>query len=122
MSFFRKRLTDVAVDSFTEYLMERFEKIKQLDLDKDGQKDVDQMLHIVENCSSLAKKAIETTDFQKIAAGLEQMMNGMNMINDAVDGQSLKAIGSEMAVGLRKLGHLAQLGIKEVKDKGSLTD
>jgi hypothetical protein len=122
MSFFRKKLTDVAVDSFTEYLMEKIEKIKQLDLDKDGQKDVDQMMHILENCSELAKKAIETTDFQKIAAGVEQMMAGINMVQSAIDGQSLKAIGSEMGVGLKKFGHLASLGIKEVKEKGTLTD
>ncbi|MBX9568027.1 MAG: hypothetical protein K2X77_03990 [Candidatus Obscuribacterales bacterium] len=122
MSFFRKHLTDVAVDSFTQYLMEKFEKIKQLDLDKDGQKDVDQMMAILENCSVLAKRAIDTTDFQKIAAGIEQMMAGINMVQGAVDGQSLKAIGSEMGVGLQKLGHLASLGIKEVKEKGTLTD
>lgn len=122
MSFFRKALTDVAVDSFTQYLMDKIEKIKQLDLDKDGQKDVDQMLAILENCSTLAKRAIDTTDFQQIAAGIEQMMAGINLVQSAVDGQSLKAIGTEMGVGLKKLGHLASLGIKEVKEKGTLTD
>ena len=47
---FRKKLTEVAVESVTEYLEEKLEYLKTLDLDKDGQKDVDQITEIVKRC------------------------------------------------------------------------
>ena len=122
MSFFRKKLTDVAVDSFTVYLTEKLEKIKQLDLDKDGEKDVDQMMVILHRCASLAKQGFEATDYQKLATGFEMITSGAGMVGEAVDSKTLKEIGHEMYKGLSKFAELAQLGIHEIKTKGTLND
>ncbi len=120
MSFFRKRLTEVAVDSFSDYLKEKVAQIKTLDLDKDGVKDVDQMLAILENCTNLTKQAVATMNFQQIAAGAEQIMDGLHQVSSAVDREALKAVSIELGKGLHKLGDLAQLGIHEVRTKGTL--
>ncbi len=119
MSFIKKRLTDVAVDSFTDYLKEKFEEIKQLDLDHDGKKDVDQMKEIVESCAQHAKAAVESTDFQKLAAGLDQILSGFNTASTSIDRTALRAAGAELGRGLSKLGQLAQLAIHEAKENDS---
>lgn len=116
MSMIRKRLTEVAVDSFTDYLKEKIEEIKQLDLDNDGRKDVDQMKEIVESCGAELKKVAQSMDFQKLAAGLDQIVSGVNIVATAVDGNSLQAAGAELLKGLKKAGQLAQLAIDEAKD------
>ncbi len=63
----KKHLTNVAVDSVMDYLKEKLEKLKQLDLDADG-------------------------DREKLA--------------DAC---------TELGSGMKKLGHLLQLGVHEMK-------
>lgn len=116
MSIIRRRLTEVAVDSFTDYLKEKVEQIKQLDLDHDGRKDVDQIKEIVEACGQHMKSAAQSMDFQKMATGLDQIMSGLNMVATAVDGKLLQAAGAELSKGLQKLGQLAQLAIEEAKE------
>ncbi|HEY9869515.1 MAG TPA: hypothetical protein V6D08_10155 [Candidatus Obscuribacterales bacterium] len=114
----RRKLTEVAIDSVTDYLKEKFEKLKLLDLDKDGVRDVDQIIEILTRCGQLAKEAFEMTDFQKLAAGLDQIIGGTQVIRSAVNAEKLAAVGSELTQGLKKLGELAQLGIVEMKERG----
>ena len=117
MSIIKKRLTEVAVDSFTDYLKERLEQVKQLDLDQDGRKDLDQLKEIVVNCGVHLKNALESTDFQKLAAGLDNIMKGANMVATAFDGKLLAEAGQELSKGVQKIGQLAQLAIDETKQK-----
>ena len=119
MDLIKERLTEVAVDSFTDYLKEKIEKIKQLDLDHDGQKDVDQLKEIVANCGLRVKNALESTDFPKLAEGLDNVMKGANMIATAFDGKLLAEAGQELSKGMEKVGQLAQLAIEEAKEKNA---
>lgn len=118
MSLIRRRLTEVVFDSMTDYLKERLDRLKELDLDHDGQKDMDEMKELVEACGMHLKKAVESTDFQKLATGLDQIISGTNMLATAVDGKLLKAAGAELNTAMKKLGKLAQLSIKEMKENG----
>lgn len=114
---FKKKLTEVAVDSLTDYLKERLEQLKQLDLDKDGVKDVDQIIAILHRGGNALKDCLDSTDFPKIAAGLESIMNGALMIRDSMDAEKLQALGSELKQGATKLAELSQLGIAEMKNQ-----
>ncbi len=114
---FRRKLTEVAVDSFTDYLKERFEKLKELDLDKDGQKDVDQILVIINKTGSALKDALDSTDFTKMATGLEQIVGGVTMVKNSFDPIKVQAVASEVKVGAAKLVELAQLGVSEMKER-----
>ncbi|MBI1270161.1 hypothetical protein GC174_07000 [bacterium] len=113
---FRKKLTEVAVESVTEYLEEKLEYLKTLDLDKDGQKDVDQITEIVKRCGNAVKDVLDTTDFAKMATGLEQIITGTEMIGKSFDPDKVKVFANEFKVGATKLGELTQLGITEVKN------
>lgn len=119
MSVIKKRLTEVAVDSFADYLKEKLEKIKQLDLDHDGRKDVDQLKEIVGNCGVHMKNVLDSTDFQKLAEGLDNIMKGANMVATAFDGKLLAEAGKELSKGAEKIGQLAQLAIEDAKEKKS---
>ncbi len=112
----KRKLTEVAVDSFTDYLKERFEKLKQLDLDKDGHRDVDQIIEILTRCGNLAKDALSSTDFPRLAAGLDQIFAGSALMRSAVDAKKLGAAGQELVQAMKKLGELAHLGVIELKD------
>ncbi|MBX9666806.1 MAG: hypothetical protein K2X93_04270 [Candidatus Obscuribacterales bacterium] len=114
---FRRKLTEVAVDSFTDYLKERFEKLKELDLDKDGQKDVDQILVIINKTGSALKDALDSTDFTKMATGLEQIVGGVTMVKNSFDPIKVQAVVSEVKVGAAKLAELVQLGVSEMKER-----
>ncbi len=114
----KKKLTEVAVDAFTEYVKERITWLKQFDLDKDGQKDVDQIIEIVVKCGSLCKDALGTTNFPQIATGLEQIIGGVTLIRDSLDKEKLAEMGKELSIGCNKLGELAQLSIQYAKEKG----
>ena len=114
---FKKKLTEVAVDSLTDYLKERLELVKQLDLDKDGVKDVDQIIAILHRGGNALKECLDSTDFPKIATGLESIMNGANMIRDSMDAVKLQAFGAELKQGCTKLAELTQLGITEMKNQ-----
>ncbi|HEY9791356.1 MAG TPA: hypothetical protein V6D22_13215 [Candidatus Obscuribacterales bacterium] len=111
----KRTLTAVAVDSARDYLLERIEKLKELDLDKDGQRDVDQVAALLNQLAVKVTAAVESTDFQKLATGLEQVITGAGMIGASVDRQKLTAAGEELHSGLRQLGKLLKLGIQEVK-------
>ncbi len=113
---FKKKLTEVAVDSFTEYLHERLDRLKQLDLDKDGRKDVDQIIEIVHKCGTAVKDLLDTTDFSKMAAGLENIVSGTAMIGTSFDREKVQTVGRELKCGATKLAALAQLGITEMKE------
>jgi len=113
---FRRKLTEVAVDSFTDYLKERFELLKQLDLDKDGEKDVDQIVAIVNRAGVALKDALDSTDFTQMATGLEQVVGGVNMVKTSFDAVKVQAVAKELKEGGKKLCELAQLGITEMKD------
>ncbi|MDZ4832449.1 MAG: hypothetical protein SGJ27_01485 [Candidatus Melainabacteria bacterium] len=112
---FRKKLTEVAVDSFTDYLKEKFAMLKELDLDKDGQKDVDQIVAIVNRGGVALKAALDSTDFTKMATGLEQIVAGANMIKSSFDPVKVQAVAKEVEEGTKKLVELSNLGIVEMK-------
>lgn len=115
--FMKKKLTEVAVDSFTEYLQERLAKLRELDLDQDGRKDIDQIIEILQRCGDKAKTALQSTDFPKVAAGLESILDGMAMIRTSCDQEKLGAFFNEVSQASVKLGELGQLSVKYVKDK-----
>ncbi len=114
---FRKKLTEVAVDSFTDYLKERFEKLKELDLDKDGQKDVDQIIVILNKAGVALKDALDSTNFNQMATGLEQIVGGVTLVKTSFDAVKVQAVASEVKEGAAKLMELAQLGVSEMKER-----
>jgi hypothetical protein len=111
----KRSLTAVAVDSARDYARERLQQLKKLDLDHDGQKDVDQVVILVNNLAEKVKEAVESTDFQKLATGLEQVIAGATLIGSAVDRDKLRAASKDLVSGLQQLGKFLQLGIQEVK-------
>jgi len=115
--FIKKTLTAVAVDSARDYLKERLEELKQLDLDKDGQKDVDQVLEVLSHLGEKVKESIDSTDFPKLASGLEQIFSGIGLVGDSVDRQKLADTCDELAKGIGQIGKLLRLGIAEVKNQ-----
>jgi hypothetical protein len=115
--FIKKTITAVAVDSARDYLKERLAELKQLDLDKDGQKDVDQVMEVLNHLGEKVKDSIDSTDFPKLASGLEQIFNGIGLVGDSVDRQKLAATCDELAKGIGQIGHLLRLGIAEVKNQ-----
>lgn len=115
--FIKKTLTAVAVDSARDYLKERLEELKQLDLDKDGQKDVDQVMEVLAHLGEKVKESIDSTDFPKLAGGLEQIFSGIGMVGDSVDRQKLADTCDELAKGIGQIGKLLRLGIAEVKNQ-----
>jgi hypothetical protein len=113
----KKTLTAVAVDSARDYLRERLEALKQLDLDHDGTKDVDQIVELLGKVSEKLKVSIEATDFQKLAAGLEQVINGATLVGASIDREKLSDASREMVSGLSQVGKLLRLGIQEAKSE-----
>lgn len=113
----KRKLTEVAVDAFTDYLKEKLDYLKQFDLDQDGVKDVDQLMTILSRCGALAKEAVKTTNFPQIAAGLDQIISGAALIGGAVEKEKLGAVTRELAQGLAKAGELARLSIEYVKNQ-----
>jgi hypothetical protein len=114
-SMFKQTITTMAVNSARDYLQERLKELKKLDLDKDGQSDVDQITELLMSLGESVKQSIEATDFQKLATGLEQLMSGVGLIGESVDRQKLAAACEEMGTGLRLLGKLLRLGVQELK-------
>lgn len=112
---FKQTITTMAVNSARDYLQERLKELKKLDLDKDGQSDVDQITELLMSLGESVKQSIEATDFQKLATGLEQLMSGVGLIGESVDRQKLAAACEEMGTGLRLLGKLLRLGVQELK-------
>lgn len=112
----RSHLTNVAVDSIMDYLREKLEKLKQLDLDEDGQKDVDQISELLIRVGTKVKDSIESTDFPKLATGLEQIMSGFTLIGSSVDREKLGDACTELGAGMKQLGHLLQLGVHQMKE------
>lgn len=116
---FKRKLTEVAVDALTEYLNEKIAALKELDLDKDGRKDVEQLSEIIARCGLIIKDVLSTTDFSKIGAGLEQIINGTTMIRSALNKEQLAVLTKELSEGATKIGELAQLSIQYAKDQRS---
>lgn len=112
----KRKLTNVAVDSARDYLKEKLEKVKQLDLDEDGKKDVDQISEVLMRVASKVKDSMESTDFPKLASGMEQIMSGVSLIGASVDREKLADACTELGVGMKQLGHLLQLGVQEMKE------
>ncbi len=113
--FMKKTLTAVAVDSFRDYLREKLEQLKELDLDHDGRKDVDQIAEQLMHLSAKVKDAMESADFTKLAVGLEQIMSGATLIGASVDRAKLADACTELGTGMKQLGSLLQLGIQDLK-------
>jgi hypothetical protein len=111
----KRTLTAVAVDSARDYLQEKLHELKQLDLDKDGQKDVDQIAALLTELAERVKASVEATDFQKLASGLDQIISGAALIGDSVDKEKLAAAFSELSLSLRQLGTLLKLGVADLK-------
>ena len=113
----KTKLTGMAVDSATSYAKQQLEKLKQLDLDHDGQRDVDQIKTMVSACSASAKEALASTNFANIATGWEQMSNGLKLMRSSVDGSKWSATSKLLIPTLKKLGELLELGVAEVKEQ-----
>ena len=115
----KRTLTAVAVDSARDYLKERLAEVKKLDLDGDGQKDVDQIAALLTQLAEKVKDSIEATDFQKLASGVEQIVIGAELVGDSIDRQKLGAALEQVGIGIKQLGALLKLGVAEMKDSGS---
>ncbi len=115
----KTKITNVAVDSARDYLMEKLDKLKQLDLDANGQKDVDQITEVLMRAATKVKVSMESTDFPKLAEGIEQVFSGMTLIGSSVDREKLGDACTELGIGMKQLGHLLQLGVKEIKENKS---
>lgn len=113
----KRKLTEVAVDAFTEYLNEKLSVLKELDLDQDGRKDVDQLAEIVARCGLITKDVLSSTDFSQIGAGLEQIISGTTMIRNALNKEQLTVLTKELSEGATKIGELARLSITYVKEQ-----
>ncbi len=116
MTMIKRALTEVAVDAFTDYLKEKLEKVKQLDLDQDGTKDVDQLAEIVARLGLHFKDALTTTNFSQIATGLDQIIAGVELVRNSLDKEKLGALTKEVSLGLTKIGELTRLSIQYVKE------
>jgi hypothetical protein len=115
----RKTVTAMAVDSAKDYLRERLEQLKKLDLDKNGIKDVDQVAELVSRAGEKVKEAMESTDFPKLASGFEQLISGAELIRASIDREKVGQACTELSHCLAKVGKLLQLGIAEVKSHES---
>ena len=118
----KHKVTSIAVDSARDYLRDRLNELKQLDLDKDGQKDIEQMAALLTGISEKVKDCLESVDFQKLGTGLEQITSGVRVVSASVDPQKLGTASDELIAGLTQLGKLLQLGIEEVKREGKHQD
>ncbi len=87
----KRKVTSMAVDYARDYFHERLNELKQLDLDKDGQKDVEQMSALLVGLSEKVKDCIDSTDFQKLAGGLDQIISGAELVGASIDSQKLGA-------------------------------
>jgi len=114
----KRKLTEVAVDSLTEYLQESFEKLRQFDLDQDGHKDVDQIIQILGRCGAKAKEMLTSTSAADIAAGLEQIIAGTTLIQKSFDREKVAAFLSELSSASSKITELTELSITYVKEHG----
>lgn len=114
----KRTLTAVAVDSARDYLQEKIKELKKLDLDKDGQKDVDQISALLFRLGERVKDSLESTDFQKLAGGIEQVMNGASLIGESVDRRKLGAALEETGTVMKQIGALLKLGVAEIKKSG----
>jgi hypothetical protein len=115
----KRKMTEVAVDAFTEYVQEKVEWLRQFDLDEDGQKDIDQILEILQRISITLKDALTSTDIAKIASGIEQIVSGATLIGKSVDRNDLRAVGRELSEGLAKISHLSRLGLEQLRDEST---
>ena len=113
----KRTVTNLAVDSAKSYLHERLNELKKLDLDKDGQSDVDQCAELVVKIADKVKDALESTDFQKLGSGMEQVVSGVSQIGASVNQEKLGLACEELAAGLKALGKLLRLGIVEMKEQ-----
>jgi hypothetical protein len=107
----------MAVDSAKDYLHERLEHIKKLDLDKNGIADVDQVAELVSRAGEKVRIAMESTDFPKLAAGFEQLLSGAELIGASFDREKVGQACTELSACFAKVGKLLQLGITEVKSR-----
>jgi len=114
----KRKLTEVAVDSVTEYLQEKFHALRQFDLDQDGQKDVDQIVEILGRCGARAKETLAATDATAIAAGLEQIIAGVTLIQKSFDQKKVGDLLKELSTASAKITELTQLSIAYVKAHG----
>lgn len=113
----KRSLTAMAVDSARDYLQEKLDEVKQLDLDQDGRKDVDQVTELLAQLAERVKDSIESTDFPKLASGFEQVMTGFGLISESIDRQKVGAALEDMGTCLRQLGVLVKLGVAEIKNQ-----
>jgi hypothetical protein len=114
----KRKLTEVAVDSVTEYLQEKFDQLKQFDLDKDGHKDVDQVVAILGRCGTKAKEMLSSTNAANIAAGLEQIATGVTLIRASFDQNKVSEFWKEICSASSQISELTKLSIEYVKEHG----
>jgi len=114
----KRKLTEVAVDSVTEYLQEKFEQLKQFDLDKDGQKDVDQVVAILGRCGTKAKAMLASTNAANIAAGLEQIAAGVTLIRTSFDQTKVSEFWKELSSASSQITELTKLSVAYAEEHG----
>jgi Ca2+-binding EF-hand superfamily protein len=114
----KQKLTEVVLDNVTEYLQETFNKLRQFDLDADGHKDIDQVIEILARCGARAKETLSSTDASGIAAGLQQIVAGVTLIQKSFDQETVTALLNELTTASTKITELAQLSITYVKEHG----
>jgi len=104
--------------SKTEYLQESFEKLRKFDLDKDGQRDIDQIVEILGSCGAKAKETLASTNAANIATGLEQIIAGATLIRSSFDQDKITALLREVGSAYSKITELTQLSITYVEEHG----
>ncbi len=117
----KQKLTGVAVDSLRDYLQEKLDNIKQLDLDGDGHKDVDQIAELLTHLSATVKDSIDSTDFPKLATGIEQIMSGLDLIGSSANREKWAVTCTELGATLKQLGRLLQLGVHQMEQNDNKT-
>ncbi len=110
----KNKLTAKAVDAARDFVKEGLEKLKQLDLDEDGQADVDQIKQLLGECAERAKDALDSTDFSKLASGAEQVIQGVRLVGSSIDGAKLSAALNALIPAIKKAGHLVELDTRKL--------
>ena len=87
-----------------------------MDLDGDGHKDVDQIADLLTHLSATVKESIDSTDFPKLAIGIEQVMSGLDLIGSSANREKWAITCTELGGTLKQLGHLLQLGVHEMTE------
>lgn len=86
------------------------EFLDNADLDKNGIKDKEQVLQLIDRVSKVLQAVVKTVDLPKVLAAVEQISQAVSVLAGAVDkvallqhAAELQAIGKEVAVFVKAL-------------------